>query len=198
MSKEKVEMETEWITRRVDLEYKINILHQREIHLLEEMNSFNEASSSTSLIDWEITETEKENSDNILNEYRSELSDLNHRLFLLKQYRRRMRREQLLSPLTSKTVLDIENGRGWDYGREQCIASGGCCERGCGCCERPRQTSTGQKKRLNAPLSHCTFACGCCIRDRGFYTLPDEDIELFKSERLYMWVFEWMLDPQLL
>lgn len=39
--------------------------------------------------------------------------------------------------------------------RQDCAERGGCCGRGCGCCD---ETYRGQ------PRGHCTSACGCCIR----------------------------------
>jgi hypothetical protein len=45
---------------------------------------------------------------------------------------------------------------------QDCIARGGCCARGCGCCE---SRGTTQYKR---GVGHCTAVCGCCASERGF------------------------------
>lgn len=42
--------------------------------------------------------------------------------------------------------------------REDCARRGGCCGRGCRCCERPR-TNNRQWNR-----GQCTTTCGCCVR----------------------------------
>ena len=45
--------------------------------------------------------------------------------------------------------------------RQDCARRGGCCGRGCGCCEKAR-TANRQWNR-----GHCTGMCGCCIRTQG-------------------------------
>lgn len=44
-----------------------------------------------------------------------------------------------------------------------CAGNGGCCGRGCGCCER-----RGQAVDRRRSVGHCTLNCGCCARNRGF------------------------------
>lgn len=58
---------------------------------------------------------------------------------------------------------------------ERCIARGGCCERGCGCCSRPRRIKHGEQTIWYDMFSmskdiyaHCTEECGCCRRYWGF------------------------------
>lgn len=55
--------------------------------------------------------------------------------------------------------------------KEQCMVAGGCCERKCGCCYKPRQTKDGKTTKHYDELkqsynnyAHCTEDCGCCLR----------------------------------
>lgn len=48
------------------------------------------------------------------------------------------------------------------YHRRQCAQMQGCCARGCGCCERPRNTT-----RAMGSWGHCTEECACCRRVHG-------------------------------
>lgn len=53
---------------------------------------------------------------------------------------------------------------------QDCSDRGGCCSRGCGCCEQ-RHLSKRKKG-----IGHCTIECWCCIGFRGF-ELPEEEKE---------------------
>lgn len=64
-----------------------------------------------------------------------------------------------------------------------CNMRGGCCERQCGCCDKPRRTAAGEafpywtlRGKSSDFYSHCTEECGCCRRYWGFRrVLRDED-----------------------
>lgn len=68
----------------------------------------------------------------------------------------------------------------WVLGQDQCAASGGCCGRSCGCCEKvlnqylmpPGKDSAQGIKTKVLVLGHCTVECRCCIDFRGCY-VPD-------------------------
>ena len=68
----------------------------------------------------------------------------------------------------------------WVLGQERCAASGGCCGRDCGCCEKvlnkhlmPGRRNLAQEERAVVKvLGHCTVECRCCIEARGCY-VPD-------------------------
>ncbi|CRL29563.1 unnamed protein product [Penicillium camemberti] len=45
---------------------------------------------------------------------------------------------------------------------EDCAGRGGCCRRGCGCCEK-REPTPGR----NMGVGHCTTGCGCSLSFRG-------------------------------
>lgn len=78
---------------------------------------------------------------------------------------------------------------------EDCSAQGGCCSRGCGCCEkRSFSSEKGQ--------GHCTIGCWCCSVYRGYYPTPDDFLKLETelsrvSERLeYLErMGNWFFDP---
>lgn len=44
-----------------------------------------------------------------------------------------------------------------------CAGRGGCCGRGCGCCEKRESTPGG-----NMGVGHCTTGCGCCSNFWGY------------------------------
>lgn len=179
----------------IRLDLKINILQQRKIYLLDEITALEELQFSKSLVVLESTEEEKENlTSSTLERYKTELSDLNRRLYFLKQFRWDVRQYLPEIPRITKVLVDIQNGKRWEATRKDCIARGGCCERGCGCCERPRQTSKDQENRATTALSHCTVACGCCIRERGFCSLSEE--YMIKPDKLGVWQFKWTTNLQ--
>ena len=64
--------------------------------------------------------------------------------------------------------------------RQDCARRGGCCGRGCGCCEKPR-TANRQWNR-----GHCTGLCGCCIRTQGRKDInaPQCELEEINSFRI--------------
>lgn len=47
---------------------------------------------------------------------------------------------------------------------EYCIGMGGCCARGCGCCDK--RQSLLVDRRFAA--GHCTLKCSCCEKARGY------------------------------
>lgn len=62
----------------------------------------------------------------------------------------------------------------WLQKRRICAATGGCCGRECGCCEKPlgslgSVSFLGLNKREIGLYVHCTAECGCCIKRNGGY-----------------------------
>lgn len=66
----------------------------------------------------------------------------------------------------------------WVFDRERCAASGGCCGRTCGCCERPlnqyfqpraqgQEASMEKARKLLELFGHCTVECACLYTDSG-------------------------------
>lgn len=52
-----------------------------------------------------------------------------------------------------------------------CAGKGGCCGRGCGCCEK-----RGQAMDRCRSAGHCTVECRCCAKSRGFEVHDTKDI----------------------
>jgi hypothetical protein len=67
----------------------------------------------------------------------------------------------------------------------KCGITGGCCGRGCQCCDKPRRTAAGEAfsywavrggvKDEKDIYAHCTKECGCCRRYWGFSRVIRED-----------------------
>ncbi|CAG7971468.1 unnamed protein product [Penicillium salamii] len=55
---------------------------------------------------------------------------------------------------------------------EDCIDSGGCCSRQCGCCAWRRPLGAHKGK------GHCTSECWCCIRFRGYELSENQKEEI--------------------
>lgn len=68
----------------------------------------------------------------------------------------------------------------WVMNQDRCAAAGGCCGRGCGCCEKVlnqylapgRDLALVRGTKEAKVLGHCTVECRCCIDIRGCY-VPD-------------------------
>lgn len=73
--------------------------------------------------------------------------------------------------------------------RGACMAVGGCCNYGCGCCSR---------ERMPGVTMHCTTGCGCCMARRGLALkdlkhdkLPSDRQARFKIAWAYLMVVGW-------
>lgn len=87
------------------------------------------------------------------------------------------------APVQEQMVLRKHRDRhgrpySWVMGQERCAASGGCCGRGCGCCEKALDQylsparNPAQESKETTVFGHCTVECRCCIDHRGCY-IPD-------------------------
>ncbi|KAJ5975002.1 hypothetical protein N7481_008709 [Penicillium waksmanii] len=83
----------------------------------------------------------------------------------------------LNGPVTRAYSKNRENPRWYLHKdlRNDCAGKGGCCGRGCGCCEN-REIIPGRMKGVG----HCTSECGCCIQNRDFELTPEEEEKLVK------------------
>lgn len=186
----------EWIFERVVLDLKINIMQQYQIYLQENIASLEYFPCSESLIDSDTTEVEEESND-ALAECKSKLQSVSERLVLLKLSRCLMSLSHSKSAPIFKLRYDMESRKWHEKYRQLCVLNGGCCERGCGCCDKPRQTITGEEGSVNASLSHCTVACPCCIRRRRFLIPSLEYLALTKpTAGRAVWAFQWMMNPK--
>lgn len=143
----------EWIQKWRNQCYERNRLIQREVYIREELDK--------------LTNKDDEWKDTL----RHSLNSTVQELWLCKQ--------AIAGILSEKQNTDafIEQ---WYWNQfcpqeslreEQCIVAGGCCERKCGCCDKPRQTKDGKTtkhydelEQLYDNYSHCTEDCGCCLR----------------------------------
>jgi len=97
-------------------------------------------------------------------------------------------------PSTLKKAYDeIRQDPAWYLQKElikDCIAKGGCCSRGCRCCENRHLNS----ERRNG-IGHCTEQCGCCGSHRGSELTLEEvtDIADCFCEALYSSSPEYLL-----
>lgn len=56
---------------------------------------------------------------------------------------------------------------------DDCIRKGGCCTRGCRCCEKRHMGNETRKG-----IGHCTVECGCCVINRRCEFTQEEKKEL--------------------
>ncbi|KAJ5259507.1 hypothetical protein N7478_012488 [Penicillium angulare] len=55
---------------------------------------------------------------------------------------------------------------------EDCVFRGGCCARGCGCCESPERLTSSVGKLA---IGHCSIECACCVETRGG-AIPSQEV----------------------
>lgn len=162
------EQQWQWIAEWEQEEINGDSIIQRETYLLEEVDSRQKAAVSSRLSHEKAREIEA---------WKQELSQINQRLWHHKQ-----ERAALLCRVPGGAWIREyytrrqRQDKWWEDKRVACENKGGCCERDCICCDKVRQTMSGQRCKYEKPHSHCTTECGCCIRDRGFYK-PDPRIK---------------------
>jgi hypothetical protein len=107
------------------------------------------------------------------------LYDLQQRLRVVKKSHWNLQRDwfvlrdQLIGS-TRRGFIECRSNLRWylsDTLRRRCEEWGGCCSRGCQCCES-RSAHTNSERKLGA--GHCTVDCGCCSKARGFEFTPKE------------------------
>lgn len=152
-----------------NLETNIGEIHgllQREIRLLEDIDEL------TTLA---ILEPDAHDQDRIRAE--QDLSEVRQHLWLYKMFRFPIPTVSL-GPWSCEWFTEgiYRPDQVWDSQSRVCQLRGGCCERQCGCCRKPRQTDKGKTTTWTDLVSgstelatHCeALDCGCCIRSRGF------------------------------
>ncbi|KAJ5385241.1 hypothetical protein N7517_003152 [Penicillium concentricum] len=95
--------------------------------------------------------------------YKDQLTDLNRRHWAL--CRKQWIKKESMKSWSFKRAYDRQRkDPDWYLSKllcDDCVGRGGCCGRGCGCCQRPR-TVDGSENSINA-RGRCTTACGCCL-----------------------------------
>lgn len=160
---------TEWSQSVVILDTKGRWVVQRERYLHEEVQALEKSLVLS-------TDDDKEDmgaSQRQLDAYKKELQCLNDEYNTL--YRQIWQLEgDIPYGVIKRAFRAYRKDHNWylcEWLRQDCAGRGGCCGRGCGCCERSRTTS--KKPRHGWDHGHCTSACGCCIRTLGY---PESDI----------------------
>lgn len=95
-------------------------------------------------------------------------------------------KESLLPRKPLKDTYDkIRQNPAWYLDEEfvkDCIGRGGCCSRGCRCCEKRH---LGSERRKG--IGHCTVECGCCASYRGYDYTEEERKDLAKRFSEMLW-----------
>ncbi|KAF7590452.1 hypothetical protein BBP40_002856 [Aspergillus hancockii] len=159
--------DTEWPKDIIIMDTRLRELGQREIYLREQLFSLTE----------NTTNDPPNPSDQAqLTALQTELSDLARRYWHLEREFYRREASVPAGPLARayKTCTADERWYLLGYLRYDCAGRGGCCGRGCGCCEKARNT----EKRVR--LGHCTIECGCCRRARGFELTSEDQVRYQK------------------
>ncbi|PYH91050.1 hypothetical protein BO71DRAFT_421832 [Aspergillus ellipticus CBS 707.79] len=131
---------------------------QKEAFLLAECQTFDRKG---------LTEEEKHQ----LQDSQEELEHLSQELWRLERERYILWRRVPYSPLRRAIVSSQKNPKSHmtKWLRNDSAGRGGCCDRGCGCCERPRSATRAKS------FGHCTSECACCRKACGFELSSPED-----------------------
>lgn len=96
--------------------------------------------------------------------YEKELRKLNDQYWIHQRNMWKLEVEMPYGPI-SRAFKNVKSNTEWHllpWLREDCARRGGCCGRGCRCCENPRDTN-----RQFYNQGHCTTSCPCCIHANG-------------------------------
>ena len=145
----------EWAEYVVKSDIMMRWIVQREIYLQEETRAMQKSLALQEVAD-EKTKTR-------LEEYEAELKRLNDVYWEMSNcvY---MLEADIPDGVLKRAFESCRADPEWylcQWLRQDCARRGGCCGRGCGCCEKAR-TANRQWNR-----GHCTGMCGCCIRTQG-------------------------------
>ena len=145
----------------IEAEIEAHWTLQRQIYLQEEVKALEKTLLALGSDDTGATES-------LLLVYETELEDLKHSF---KDRAPRLWELEGGMPVGTleRAFRTCRNNPDWylcRFLRQDCAGRGGCCARGCGCCD-------------NKNRGHCTTACGCCIRTHGRSgDLEDGDLDL--------------------
>ncbi|KAJ5363303.1 hypothetical protein N7541_004147 [Penicillium brevicompactum] len=152
-------------SRLLDLEAQLRENTQLEIALREKLQSL---SQSTVQNQAESHESSKKtiNMEHILGTHYAEFEQKIHVYWILERKWWEVRASMQDGTLTRAMDFWRSQPR-WHMHRilvEDCIGMGGCCARGCGCCDK--RQSLLVDRRFAA--GHCTLKCSCCEKARGY------------------------------
>jgi hypothetical protein len=179
-SKKTEERDYRWMQKWARQCKKRNRLLQREVYLLEEMDKLR----LHPIFDSSEPE-QKASSESLSSSLQESLNQTAQELWLYKQAC-----DWLVDDLRyrgpwalGRAIKLSQSPDGpWYMERIRCKIRGGCCERECGCCEKPRRTMAGKTTKCWNIfygsfdfLSHCSEECGCCRRERGFKSVVRND-----------------------
>lgn len=158
LPKKRLEKDLEWSKCIIQGDIMIRWIVQRETYAQEETRALQKSLALEEVDD--KTEGEAVAGTAKLKKYKAELRCLNdgywemsHAAYLLEA--------EISDGVLKRAFKQCRADPEWylcQWLREDCARRGGCCGRGCGCCEKAR-TNNRQWNR-----GHCTRACGCCVR----------------------------------
>lgn len=177
------ESDMDWCSRIIRADVKARWLVQREAYLIEEVQALHKSLSLLPLnADEAVCAAAATQAEFKLKMYEKELRLLDNAYWAHKKHIWLLEAGIPVSAAGRAYEARWKNIPDWylsEWLRRDCVGRGGCCGRGCGCCEKARSHKDREWK-----YGHCTGACGCCMRTKGFrkmvidldddmYELPD-------------------------
>ncbi|OJJ87384.1 uncharacterized protein ASPGLDRAFT_23400 [Aspergillus glaucus CBS 516.65] len=180
----------DWCSRIIKADIKARWIVQREIYLNEEVQALYKSLSllppntdaAVSAAAAAAAEAESQ-----LNAHEKELRYLNYVYWAHKRHIWLLEAGTPVSAAGRAYEARRKHIPDWylsEWLRRDCAGRGGCCGRGCECCERARNTRDREWSH-----GHCTSACGCCVRTRGrgrarevLLLGPEEDMDVLPDD----------------
>lgn len=143
----------QWSQKIVEADIKSRWILQRETYVQEEVHALQKSLA--------IDDKDDSTQSHQLGVYEAELEGLKTQSWAHKKHAWNL--EGNVKPgFTTRVFRACREDPNWylcPWLSQDCAGRGGCCGRGCGCCQK--QTQHGQSR------GHCTSACGCCVRTQG-------------------------------
>lgn len=155
----------DWCSRIIRADIKARWIVQREIYLNEEIQALHKSLSLLSINTDAAISAAAAEAEIQLNAHEKELQYLNYVYWAHKRHIWLLEAGAPVSAAGRAYEARRKHIPDWylsEWLRRDCAGRGGCCGRGCGCCERARNTRDREWHH-----GHCTSACGCCVRTRG-------------------------------
>jgi hypothetical protein len=179
-----------WIKELIEIDIERRWIAQRKVCIQEKVQTL-QISSELLL----SSEDEAKHASQ-LKIYKERLTGLNKRQWALS--RKKWIKEDSIDSWSFRRAYHIQRKNpDWylsDTLIADCAGRGGCCGKGCGCCERPR--TVDRLEYGTNTRGHCTTACSCCLNARGIEELDGDNGEIIDLQELY---FEYkspgLMDP---